>query len=50
MERCKSKMILTRKELKLIDLIRKTESDEVRISIQDKQPVKVEEVKRAVRL
>ena len=47
---CKPQMVLTEKELKLISIIRKIKNDELKIYIQDREPIIVEEIKRAVKL
>jgi len=41
---------LTDKEEKLIRLIRKIEYGEIKIIVQDKQPVRVEETKKSIKL
>ncbi|MCR4435143.1 MAG: DUF2292 domain-containing protein [Clostridiales bacterium] len=41
---------LTEKEEKLIRIIRDTGYGEVRIVVQDKQPVRVEELKKSIKL
>jgi len=41
---------LTEKEKKLLELIRSTEYGEFRIIIHDEQPVKVEEIKKDIKL
>ena len=41
---------LTEKEEKLLILIRKIEYGEIKIIVQDKQPVRVEETKKSIKL
>jgi hypothetical protein len=41
---------LTEKERKLIDLIRSTGYGEIRIAVQDGEPIRVEEVKKSIKL
>ncbi len=41
---------LTEREEKLLRLIRKIEYGEIKIIIQDKQPVRVEETKKSIKL
>ena len=45
-----SRSILTDKERNLIRLIRETAFGELRIIIQDKQPIRVEELKNSIKL
>lgn len=39
---------INKKEKKLIELIRKTEYGEVRVIVQNQEPVRVEEIKKSV--
>ena len=41
---------LTEKEVNLLKLIRNTEYGEIKIIIQDKQPIRVEELKKSIKL
>lgn len=38
------------REKKLIELIRDTEYGEIKIIIQDKQPIRIEEIKKSIKL
>lgn len=38
------------KEQRLLNLIRETEFGEIKIIVQDKQPIRVEEVKKSIKL
>ena len=46
----KNKLNITEKEKKLIRLIRQTSSGELNITIQQGQPVRVEEIKKSIKL
>ncbi|KPU43338.1 hypothetical protein OXPF_27790 [Oxobacter pfennigii] len=50
MEQEKIKMDLTRKERRLLEIIRNTQCKEMKISVQDRQPIKIEEVKKNIKL
>ncbi|WP_148136940.1 DUF2292 domain-containing protein [Candidatus Formimonas warabiya] len=50
MERKEDSKEVTVKERKLIELLRSTDSKEVRVTVQHGQPVLVEEVKKSIRL
>ena len=41
---------LTEKEKKLLEIIRATEYGEIKITIQDKQPVSIDELKKSIKL
>lgn len=41
---------ISEKEKKLIELIRDTEYGEIKIIIQDKQPIRIEEIKKSIKL
>lgn len=46
-----SKSILpTEKELKLLEIIRNTEYGELRIVVQEGKPIRVEEIKKSIKL
>lgn len=42
--------VLTEKEINLLKLIRNIEYGEIKIIIQDKQPIRVEELKKSIKL
>jgi len=43
-------MMLTEKEVRLIEIIRKLDFGEVRVVIQDGVPTRLEEIKRSIKL
>lgn len=50
MEEKNNKIELTTQESKLIDIIRKVQYGEVKIIITDGNPVRIEEVKKSIKL
>ena len=50
MDKEKRQMMLTEKEARLIEIIRKLDFGEVRVVIQDGVPTRVEEIKRSIKL
>jgi len=44
------KIVLTDRECKLLEMIREIEHGELRVVIQDKTPIRVEELKRSIKL
>jgi hypothetical protein len=50
MEEGKKEMELTSQEKKLIDVIRKVQYGEVKIIINDGKPIRIEEVKKSIKL
>lgn len=50
MEGEKTEIELNQKEKKLIEIIRSTENGELNISVQEGQPVRVEEVTKSIKL
>lgn len=45
-----NKLILTKAELQLIELIRSLDYGEVRVMIKDRHPIRVEEIRRSIQL
>lgn len=45
-----SKLILTPKETKIIELLRATEYGEIKIVIQNHEPVRLEEITKSIKL
>lgn len=46
-----NKLLLpTEKELKLIDIIRNTDYGEIRIVVQEGKPIRIEEIKKSIKL
>lgn len=45
-----NKLILTKAELQLIELIRSLDYGEVRVMIKDWHPIRVEEIRRSIQL
>lgn len=45
-----SKIVLTKAERQLIELIRSLDYGEVRIMVKDKYPIRVEEIRRSIQL
>ena len=43
-------MMLTEKEARLIEIIRKLDFGEVRVVVQDSVPTRLEEIKRSIKL
>ena len=43
-------MMLTEKEARLIEIIRKLDFGEVRVVVQDSVPIRLEEIKRSIKL
>jgi hypothetical protein len=41
---------LNSKEKKLLQLIRNTEHGEIKIIVQDKQPIRIEEIRKSIKL
>lgn len=41
---------INEREKKLIELIRDTEHGEIKVIIQDKQPIRIEEIKKSIKL
>lgn len=50
MDKEKTTMKLTEKEVRLMEIIRKLDFGEVRIVIQDGVPTRLEEIKRSIKL
>ena len=50
MDKEKRQMMLTEKEARLIEIIRKLEFGEVRVVVQDSVPTRLEEIKRSIKL
>ncbi len=50
MEEQKSKIILTPQETKVVEIIRRIQYGEVKIIINDGRPVRIEEVKKSIKL
>ena len=50
MDKEKTTMNLTEKEVRLMEIIRKLDFGEVRIVIQDGVPTRLEEIKRSIKL
>ncbi|MCT4620799.1 MAG: DUF2292 domain-containing protein [Marinisporobacter sp.] len=46
----KENISVNEKEKKLINLIRSTEYGEIRIIVQDKYPIRAEEIKKSIKL
>ena len=46
----KRQMMLTEKEARLIEIIRKLDFGEVRVVVQDGVPTRLEEIKRSIKL
>lgn len=44
------KLILTRAEIQLIELVRSLNYGELRIQVRDSRPVRVEEIRRSIQL
>lgn len=44
------KLILTRAEIQLIELVRSLDYGELRIQVRDSRPVRVEEIRRSIQL
>ncbi|SHH74907.1 DUF2292 domain-containing protein [Sporanaerobacter acetigenes] len=45
-----STMELTNRERKLIEIIRKTEFGEINIIVQDSEPIRIQELKKSIKL
>lgn len=45
-----SNLVLTGKEKKIIKLIRETEFGELKIIIQNKEPIRIEEITKSIKL
>ena len=50
MDKEKRQMMLTEKEARLIEIIRKLDFGEVRVVVQDSVPTRLEEIKRSIKL
>ncbi|SHI68190.1 DUF2292 domain-containing protein [Lutispora thermophila] len=50
MDKQLSNFELSEKEKKLIELIRKIEYGEIKVIIQDKLPIRIEEMKKSIKL
>lgn len=44
------KILPTEKEIKLLEIIRNTEYGEIRIIVQEGKPIRVEEIKKSIKL
>lgn len=44
------KFLPTEKELKLMEIIRSTEYGEIRIVVQEGKPIRIEEIKKSIKL
>nr|WP_312577132.1 DUF2292 domain-containing protein [Sedimentibacter sp.] len=45
-----NKLLPTEKELKLLEFIRNTEYGEIRIIVQEGKPIRIEEIKKSIKL
>ena len=45
-----NKFLPTEKELKLLEFIRNTEYGEIRIIVQERKPIRIEEIKKSIKL
>ena len=43
-------LLPTEKELKLLEIIRSTEYGEIRIVVQEGKPIRIEEIKKSIKL
>lgn len=50
MDKETKQMMLTEKEVRLIEIIRKLDFGEVRVVVQDSVPTRLEEIKRSIKL
>ena len=50
MREAQIRVMVTEKERKIIDLIRNTGFGELKIIIQDKEPVRIEEITKSIKL
>ena len=50
MDKEKRQMMLTEKEARLIEIIRRLDFGEVRVVVQDSVPTRLEEIKRSIKL